>query len=94
MRLAVILLLLAGCTYTRTYDTSGHLLEETLSPGIATPETPSEGRQRIQGVGVLWTGRAAVLGYYSADTARLGTCGLIIITDHPERVDPALHRPC
>lgn len=93
-RLALIVLLAAGCTLTRTYDASGQILEENLSPGIYRAETPAEGRQHVQGLGVVIYKGGGVLGYYSADTSRLGPCGLVIITDHPERVNPALLKPC
>lgn len=87
-------LLLTGCTVTATFDHHGRVTEVSLSPGLARAEAPAEGRQKISGLGVAYTGEAAVLGYFSVDTARLGPCGLVIITDHPERVDPALIKPC
>lgn len=89
-----LVLILSGCAITANYGPEGRITDVTLSAGLATPTVPENGGQSVKGIGLAYTGHAAVIGYFAVNTAHIGPCGLAVVTDHPERIDPALYNPC
>ena len=90
----ILVLLLSGCTITTVYDADRRVETVSISPGIARPSIPDDGAVSVAGVGVVYARGIGVLGYYRIRAAQLGPCGVAVITDHPERVDPALTNNC
>lgn len=86
-------LALSGCVYAETHRPDG-TVERQIGPGVVVLPPLTEGRRKVQALGVAYTGRAAVAGWASVDTAILSECGLVIVTDRPDLIPPDLRAPC